>query len=557
MSPQPRVVHEILRHWAIARGADPFVTIAGEFFRFADLDRRAQDVAAGLARLGIDPGDRLAIISPNRAEVVEIYFGAARRGVIQVPLNAYLKDEFLRYQLRDSQPTALVVDADGLEVVLPLVSDIPTLRVLITMDADPHVEHAGIPRLSYAEAFPHGGKAEFIPATPASIMSIMYTSGTTGMPKGCMLTHGYYTRAAAAVIGMLNLAPRDHLYSTLPLFHAGGRLLTLAAALATGCQATIDPTFSAAAILPRCRQVDASVIIGLGAMGSAMLKTPPSDADLDHEVRAMIMVPMAEPDQVRFEQRFGIDPFVEAFGQTECMPVLTGSITGQRNRSSAGRPAHDVEVALLDGDGTPVPVGEVGEICVRPRDRHAMFSGYWNDPSATLRQYEGLWYHTGDQAREMADGSYVFADRKKDSLRRRGENVSSLELEASILRHPRIAEAAVHAIPSDLGEDDIKACLVSADDKPWDAAELFEYFVDVLPYFAVPRYVEFMPTLPRTAVGRVTKHILRERPLQSPDVWDFEQLGYVVARADRRRVRREFTAAQVHGRRETDSVEEL
>lgn len=532
---------EVLRRRALDSPDDEFVTCAGRTLTFGELSARADTVGHGLLGAGLGPGDHLAVILLNRLEMVELYFGAARAGLVQVPLNAFLKGDFLQHQLLDSQATALVVDAEGLEAVIPLLAELPGLALLVTMEPAPRrsIEDPRIPKriqvVSYAEVT--GGKGvrevELPTVTGSSVMSIMYTSGTTGLPKGCVLAHAYYLRAARSVIEMLDVGEGDRLYSTLPLFHAGGRMLTLATALVAGRPVAIDSAFSPSGILDRCRETRSTLVIGMGVMGTAMLAAPASPRDRDHSVRAMIMVPLGVELQERFQERFGIDPFVEAFGQTECMPVFAGALRGPRRRESCGLPVDDLDVALLDSEGNEVLTGEVGEICIRPRVAHATFEGYWTGNGvATLLAADG-WHHTGDNGRRLGDGSYAFSDRRKDSLRRRGENVSSMELEAAILAHPGIAEAAVVAVPSELGEDDIKASLVASQELT--AAELFAFFAANLPYFAIPRYVELVPALPRNAVGRVMKHRLRATGITAED-WDFEALGMRVARRARRAV---------------------
>src|SRR5262249_330938 len=202
---------------------------------------------------------------------------------------------------------------------------------------------------------------------------------------------------------------------------------------------------------------------------------------------------------------------------SECMPTtLTPLSSDRRDPEGCGLPAPDLEVALLDEEGNALEGEATGEICLRPKAPHAMFDGYFEQPEATLAPYRGLWYHTGDYGRRLPGGAFAFVDRKKDCLRRRGENVSSLELEQAIDRHPAVVESAVHAVASSLGEDDIKACIVaSAEIAP---AELFAFFKNHLPYFAIPRYVEFLDALPRNGVGRVMKHKLREAGI-TPDTW--------------------------------------
>jgi crotonobetaine/carnitine-CoA ligase len=238
------------------------------------------------------------------------------------------------------------------------------------------------------------------------------------------------------------------------------------------------------------------------------------------------------PDrQVEFEERFGVPVAAESYGQTECIVIGIGDLREARRRGSAGRPARHLEVAIVDDDDNPLPAGQAGEIVVRPHKSNMMFKGYWNQPEATLETWRNLWHHTGDIGRQTEDGTLWIVDRKKDALRRRGENVSSIELEAAIRQHPEILDVAVHAVPSTLGDDEIKACIVAGSEL--EPKELFHFFKSRLPYFAVPRYVEILEALPVNAVGRVRKQTLRERGVTT-ETWDFEALGMTVSRHERR-----------------------
>lgn len=247
-----------------------------------------------------------------------------------------------------------------------------------------------------------------------------------------------------------------------------------------------------------------------------------------------MLVPFPPDRQDEFRERFGIDAWAEAYGQTECVPVTANPLSGDRSAASCGRPTPDLEVALLDDDDNEVATGQVAEICVRPRTPFSLFAGYWRKPETTLAAFSTLWYHTGDFGRRDPDGFISFVDRKKDAVRRRGENVSTVELENAIVAHPDIAEVAVHAVPSAATEDDIKACLVLQPGAELDPHTLFPFLRETLPYFAVPRYVEILDGLPRNAVGRVMKFQLRERPNTEDRVWDFERLGLTVRREERR-----------------------
>ena len=215
------------------------------------------------------------------------------------------------------------------------------------------------------------------------------------------------------------------------------------------------------------------------------------------------------------------------------LAAVDGLISDERDRAGCGFAAPDLEVELLGEDLAPVREHEVGEICIRPRSPGAMFSGYWDNPEASLDAFRGLWYHTGDSARRLLSGQFAFVDRKADVLRRKGENVSSLELEATIRSLPQVADVAVVAVPSDSTEDDIKACLVLEAGVGLAPEELFDQLKHKLPYFAMPQYVEILDALPLNAMNRVQKHLLKKRP-NGDGVWDFAKLGLTIARDARR-----------------------
>jgi len=246
------------------------------------------------------------------------------------------------------------------------------------------------------------------------------------------------------------------------------------------------------------------------------------------------MIPFVPDQQQQFLDRFGAVVLSQLYGQTECGAITYARLSEERNLGSIGRPAPYLDVRLHDDDDREVPTGEIGEIVVRQKVPNALYLGYWRKPEATIETWRNLWHHTGDYGRADADGFITFVDRKKDALRRRGENVSSQELERAIASHPKIAEAAVVGLPSPMTEDDIKACIVlAAADDPPAPDELFDFFKQVLPYFAIPRYLEVVPELPKNATLRVMKHLLREKGVTA-ETWDLEAMGYAVTREERR-----------------------
>jgi carnitine-CoA ligase len=511
-----------------------FVSCGGAGRSFAETAEGAERGARALRTLGIQPGDRVAVLSANRIEMIEVFFACARLGAVQVPLNTFLKGEFLRHQLTDCGAATVVVDAPGLDAVAPLLDQLPSVERLVMLDDEP-ATLLPLPVLRYREVIALGDEAgEPLPdPAPGDLAAIVYTSGTTGPAKGCLISSAYFVHIGEAWCGASELVPDDVVFTAFPLFHLSGQALALMACLTGGITLVIERAFSAAGFMPRARDVGATVTMGVGAMAMAVLATPPSDDDRNNRIRSSMWIPLPPAQQLALEERFGAAVNAEGYGQTECAPVTFNRLSGKRRRDTAGLAAPWLDVRIVDDDDVEVARGEVGEIVVRPLEPDCMFSGYWGRPTETLDTFRNLWHHTGDFGSMDDDGFVSFVDRKKDALRRRGENVSSMELEAAIVRHPKVAEVAVHAVPSAATEDDIKACVVLAPEAEATPEELFEFFEANLPYFAVPRYVEVIPALPKNAVGRVLKHELRAAGV-TEGTWDLDALGLVVSRETRR-----------------------
>src|SRR5581483_7402517 len=461
-----RSVIEVLAQRAADQPGKRLVSCGGRHRTYGEMTAVADSGAAALAALGVAPGDRVALLSANRIELVELFFACARLGAVQVPLNTFLKGEFLRYQVADCGAETVVVDGPGLAALAPLLDRLPALRRIVTLDGDGDGDGGGglpVPTVAYAALAgdPAAGAALSVPR-PDDLASIVYTSGTTGLPKGCLITQGYYVHIGDAWRGACDLSPDDVVFTAFPLFHLSGQALALMACLTGGLSLFIEPAFSASAFMPRAREVGATVTMGVGAMALAVLATPPSPADRDHRIRYSMWIPLPPALQLRMEERFGAPVNAEGYGQTECAPVTFSRLAGRRRRETAGLPAPWLDVRIVDDDDVEVPRGEIGEIVVRPLEPDSMFSGYWGRPEETLETFRNLWHHTGDYGRMDDEGFVSFVDRKNDALRRRGENVSSMELEQAIATHPKVAEVAVHAVPSAATEDDTKACLVLA-----------------------------------------------------------------------------------------------
>lgn len=500
---------------------------------YAELGARACAVAAGLHDRGVRAGDRVVLILENRHELVVSFLASALLGAIAVPLNTFLRGQFLRHQLVDSDPSVLVVDTAGMSESLAHLDQLPSLRhvVLVDQQADEAPAHITIQHFDELNGDWSGASGPSIDAF--SPLSILYTSGTTGASKGCVISHGYFMRQALLTRRWLGLDSHDVVMTASPLFHTMGQT-TLGAALVGGRTAAYEREFQASTLWADVTRNQATCFLGVGAMAKALLAKPPTPDDRNHSLSRALFFPLAPTDQLAFEERFDVRVLSEIYGQTECVPITFREI-GEEPRAlgSAGRPSDHLEVQLHDDEGRQVEIGTVGEIVARPLLPHSLFSGYWRRAEATATAWRDLWHHTGDFGRFDNEGTLWFMDRKSDSLRRRGENISSLELEAALLSVEAIAEVAVHAVPSPLGEDDIKACVVIKPDAELTAESFFQSVRTLVPYFSMPRYVEVVDELPRNAMARVMKGELRRRGVTA-STWDLEALGLVLDRDHRR-----------------------
>ena len=491
-----------------------------------ELRDRAARLAGGLASLGTGRGDRVALLMPNRVEMVESLFACANLGAIQVPLNYWIRGEYLRYQLSDCGARVLIADQAGFETAEPLLAGTGIEHVVLL---DGETQPGGVRYQELLASAP----AEPVAVAPGDLMSISYTSGTTAVPKGCMLSHGYYTQIGRTYAERGWLIAGDREYTAFPLFHVSGQLLGIMSTLVNDASLAVAEEFHASTFVADAAALEATMLFGVGAMANALLNQPRQDTDAAHSLRLAIFAPLAPGRQLEFEDRFRTPVMAEGFGQTECVQVTQSGVNGPRDRGTSGPAAPLYEVRIVDEEDNEVPAGVPGEIVVRPKHAHTMYSGYWNKPEVTVETWRNLWHHTGDFGRMDDNGFMSFVDRMKDRMRRRGENVSSLHLEEVLRGLPGVAEVAVCAVPGQLGDDDIKACIVETAPGALSAAAVFGFLRDRVAYFAIPRYVHIHEALPVNALGRVMKDRLRAEGVPD-DGWDLEEQGLVVPKDERR-----------------------
>lgn len=515
---------------ALAEAPDDVAQIGpGGTFTYAESHDRSLRIAAGLAGLGVRRQEPVALLLDNSLDAVHAWSGIGLAGMVEVPINSAYKGAFLAHVLNDSGAATLICEDTAVARVAQVAGDLTALRTLVVRGdvtaADGLRDRFRV--VAFGELLAVGALApQAIDA--ADLMAFMYTSGTTGRSKGVLISHAHaYTYASRE--DQARPVPGDRLLVTLPLFHLAGQWYGIYQALIHRATCVLEPAFSVSRFWPTVREHGITVTVMLGAMAELLQQAEPHPDDADNPLDLAIMAPLAS-DVDRFRRRFGID-LAAVYGMSEIGAVLNGppdTVVG----GECGFPRDGYELRLVGDDGRDVAAGETGELWVRPADPLMVMRGYHHLPERTAETLVDGWVHTGDAFRTDEAGRFYFSDRMKDALRRRGENVSSFEVERVVNEHPDVSESAVVAVPSELGEDEIKAVVVPREGRTVDPAELARFLIDRLPYFMVPRYLELAAELPKTPTQKIHKHVLREAGVGA-DVWDREAAGIVLRRADR------------------------
>jgi carnitine-CoA ligase len=499
----------VLEEQAATRGDQPFVSMTtGETLTYRALRDQAAQVAALLQKLGAGAGDHIAVMLPNGLDIVRAWAGIGRLGGVTVMLNSELTQYFLAHPLFDAQPRVLIIHTDYLDR-LESIDAIGRIDKIVVVGPATDSLDARYERFDgWRECEPVD--APF--ARASDLACIMYTSGTTGPPKGVLMPHAHCLLFGMGVVDNLGVSADDHYYITLPLFHANGLLMQLAGTLLAGARATVRERFSASAWLDDVRGCGATITHSLGAISAFIIGQPPRRDDRDHSLRLILCAPSSAEHERVWRERFGIRDVVGAYGMTEVNIPLYGQ-SGHSRPGTCGRPYDKYfEVTIRDPETDfPVPVGHVGEIMVRPRIANCFMSGYQNQPEKTVEAWRNLWFHTGDAGRMDTDGYVTFIDRIKDCIRRRGENISTTDVESVFIALPGVAEIAAFGVSSDIegGEDEIMLAVVPRLDEPVTVAAIVDQARSAMPRFARPRYLQFMPSLPRTGTEKVLKATLK------------------------------------------------
>ena len=530
------LVH-LIRGQAGERGDRPFVRFEdGQAFTFRALDAWTDELAGSLAALGVRAGDRVLGLIGNRAEAIGMLFATVKLGAVWVPLNTGLRGAFLQHQLQNAEPRIVVLE-DRLAANLREVASGPVAPEALVVVGDPGTATpaclSAACRLTFPELRALRARADLATPAPGDVAMIMYTSGTTGPSKGVLIPHGHCYVAGLGLAEATALTAADRYFVCMPLFHANALLMQFVGSLIAGAEVVVTERFRATSWLEEVRAAEATITNGLGVIPEFIFRQPPTARDRDHRLRLMMAVPIAPEWGVAFQERFGV-PFMQGFGMTECNIVAYTRPGDALVPGCAGYPLADwFDVAIADpAADVLLPAGQTGEIVVRPKVPGCVMAGYFRMPEKTVEAWRNLWFHTGDAGRFDDAGRLHYVDRIKDCIRRRGENISSFEIEQVLNAHPSVAESAVVGVrvAGAGGEDEVKACVVAAAGAMVDPVALLDWCVPRMPHFAVPRFVEIVTgELAKTPTGKLQKMPLREAGVTAA-TWDRESIGYVVRR---------------------------
>lgn len=531
---------EAVRLQAARYGERTFLSFEGaETLTFAELDTRTDQLARALARLGVAPGDRVLAMADNSKAFLLAMVATHKLRAIFTPVNTELQGAFLQHQVRNSEPVVVLVDAP----LLARFAHVDTTGVgighTVIIGEPPETLPVGLAGTQVqswnqllADAASMAPRSVELDPAPQDVCTIMYTSGTTGPSKGVLLPQAHCFLFGWALADALSLTDEDHYYTCMPFFHANALFMQVYACLLAGATATVASRFSASGWLNDVIACGATATNALGVMPEFIFRQPPTDRDRSHRLTRILALPIAEGWGAAFEKRFGVR-LVQGFGMTEINMVSYSDPADPVMAGCAGRVLEEFfEVRVADSDtDEPLPVGTVGEILVRPRHPYCFNVGYFNMAERTVEAWRNLWFHTGDAGRFDTEGRLFYVDRLRDRIRRRGENVSSYEVEQVLNAHPAVAESAAVGVRVEGagGEEEIKACLVLRAGAQLDPVELLDFCRVRMPRYVVPRYVQLLPELDKTPSGKVRKQALRDDGV-SDTTWDRESVGYQLAR---------------------------
>lgn len=523
-SPSERTIPNLLEVQAARFSERDLYSCGDTSLSYRELRDLSARYAGRLSEAGIQKGDRIALMATNRSEFMPLFLACAWIGAISVPINVAARGFQLQHMLTNCAARMLVIEADILHVLNDLDTDKLSIERAWVLGS---AGEFSTPSSFALEPLPSPGKA-VDPAivAPQDTLTILYTSGTTGLSKGVICPHAQFFWWGVYTGRQLGVVERDVLHTPLPLFHTNA-LNSFFQALLHGASQVVERRFSVSGFWPAVSRSGATVTYLLGAMVPMLLSRPRSDVERDHTIRVALApgVPAAASEE--FRERTGI-VLLDGFGTTESNAVIISTVDARRP-GWAGRLSNGFEAIIVDEDDTPLPDGEAGELLLRATEPFSMANGYYAMPEKTVEAWRNLWLHTGDRLVRTPDGYFRFIDRMKDAIRRRGENISSYEVEQVLMAHPAVALAAVFPVASHLAEDEVMAAIVLREGHTLEPADLIHFCEGKMSYFAVPRFLDFVTELPKTENGKIQKFKLREKG-RTQSTWDREVAGIALRR---------------------------
>ena len=507
-----------------------------ERYTFADLEAMTNRFANGFKDLGIGKGDHVAVLLPNGPEFFWTIWGLGKLGAVVVPVNTAAKGELLRYFVDQSDSKWIVVDDESAQRVAAIADAVPKVRGFLyhgpKAPAACGIASRTAPVLALRElARASDARPPIDAVRHDDLHLIMYTSGTTGPSKGVMSPHAQGHGVGWSLAKFCGYRPDDVLYTCLPLFHGNALWYSAYAALWAEAALAVAPRFSATQFWDDIRRFGATQFNTLGAMTNILWKLPPSPADRDHRLRLCMTVPVPKEIYQQMQQRYHVQ-ITSVYAMTEnCAVTLFTPDDPPTKAGSAGKTRGYAEIRIVDDEGRECRPGETGEIAMRTVAPGMMMTGYYKMPEATAQQFRDGWFQTGDRGYVDADGYLFFVDRKKEAIRRRGENISAYEVELILSRHPKVLEVAAIPVSSELTEDDVMVYVVPKPGEKPTEKEVVEFCNEHMAYFMVPRFVAFVDALPKTPSEKIEKYKLqRDAEARRAELWDREHHGIVVKR---------------------------
>ncbi|MFO0997067.1 MAG: AMP-binding protein [Alphaproteobacteria bacterium] len=521
------VLHAMLERRAAERPDDVFVQFdSGAEWSYAQTRHEGRQAAAALARLGVARGDAVIVWLPNGPEILRLSLGLSYLGAVFVPINLALRGTVLEHIVGNSGARFIIAHRDLIERLASI--RLGALETIVVVGAK---ESAPLPLRMHGETALRSADDAFPmpdpPIEPWDVHAIFYTSGTTGPSKGVLCPHVLTWNTGVQSFHFLS--SRDRFLVNLPYFHIAGAMAAYIALHHGGSMAMMGE-FRTAEFWDKVRRTRSTTCLLLGSIASFLMKQPARADDRDHPMRTVVQQPLVH-ETPEFARRFDVTIYTQ-IDMTEMGPaVRSEALSSDRPMAQGycGRVRPGMHARVVDAFDREVPPGEAGELVARSDVPWLITPGYHRMPEATAKAWRNGWFHTGDAVRREADGSFYFVDRIKDAIRRRGENISSAEVEAEVLAYDAVEAAAAVAAASEHGEDEV---LVAIQPKPGatiDPAALLRFLIPRMPHFMVPRYVRVMAALPRTETGKAQKSALRADGV-TPDTWDREKAGIVVKR---------------------------